>query len=303
MVADGMKSLSEIAGGTCFKCKGEKNRPGIFCAQCRIETESDAVQCQEEGTTHERAHVPSVEDEAYRCIREGLFTFDCIRRELHIIHTENGYDLARPCDCGRMDPAELRIQKLKKRLGDKTFDTYHAPVGLEVASLEARLVAENGFKIGAYMVGPTGAGKTHLAKAILFEAVKAGKAVEYIEAPHLAYQMGKSQGFGDGHEEAMEFLRRLEKVQVLVIDDLGSQRARQSHVFEEQFQLFLDHFSGCLVITTNLLPRNTENAGVGDMIGSIGRKCQSRIAEKCVVISFAGHPDHRIGWAKLEKAG
>lgn len=67
------------------------------------------------------------------------------------------------------------------------------------------------------LVGPTGVGKSHIAQAIGHKACRRGNTVLYTQANKLLASIRAARGMGDYDKH----LAKLQRVQLLVIDDLG----------------------------------------------------------------------------------
>lgn len=200
------------------------------------------------------------------------------------VFTENSAPKAVPCNCARKNPWDLRLAKLQDKLGKGyTWEALDRARQPEAYDLLARVVAE--WPCGALLTGPTGTGKTHAVKALVYEATKRQKKAEFIHAGHLARTFAEACGFDGTADEARERLETLKKADVLVVDDLGSQRATESNLFQEQFQLLVDEARGLLFITTNDKPE--------DMRNKLGAKVLSRIGERCARIDFRGLDQRR----------
>ena len=205
---------------------------------------------------------------------------------------DNGYDVwevglasyAVPCQCHQAKREPTALERAQRALGDRytlaLFDRDRNPAAFDAASQIAKT-----WECGAYMVGPMGTGKTHLAKGLLYAALEAGKWARWIHSAHLSGLFSQSVGYSDDATDAKGEISTLKHSQVVVLDDLGSQRKTESGVFEEQLQLFLDEFQGILIVTTNLSGEQMQEA--------IGRKNISRLAERCAKVEFRGK-DQRV---------
>lgn len=86
--------------------------------------------------------------------------------------------------------------------------------------------------IGLYLYGGVGCGKTHLAISILRQIVKQNKSVLIYKASGLYDEYRQTFSYSNT-ENSDAFLKRLRKVDLLIIDDLGTDK------FDDGFSLFL----------------------------------------------------------------
>jgi len=203
-----------------------------------------------------------------------------------------------PCACRRDYMARERALRMVQRSGTTeedltacTFDRFHlelcvAKGGGRLANGD-RQAMENLVEIcRAYastprgwlvLVGETGSGKTHLAKAIVNVFLARGEQA-YVSTVSRMLDVLRS-GYEDGNYR--EYQRGLEEVSLLVLDDLGSERAtdwtRETllGVVDSRLRARLP-----MIATMNVLPND---AGMEKRLGS-------RLAEG------AGAPD---GWSRV----
>jgi DNA replication protein DnaC len=134
------------------------------------------------------------------------------------------------------------------------------------------------WEAGLYLEGPSRTGKTHAAKAIVYERIRQHKTADFIHAAYLSRLFSQSKGFDESAHHAREEVARLLGRSLVAMDDLGSQKDSGSGVFEEGLQLFLDGYKGVLVVTTNLDPKG--------LVRNIGEKNARRIGERCAEVIF-----------------
>ena len=176
---------------------------------------------------------------------------------------------------GTSSPRYLGIGAMsRERLADFTFESFDpdgyslAPeqrASLRGAFLKAREWADapEGWLV---LLGVTGCGKTHLAAAIAGQRLAAGDRVAFVNVPDLldALRPGRE-------EDAVELLRRVREVPVLILDDLGAQKS--TPWAEEKLYQLLNHRHLARLHTVV-----TTNQGLGEMEPRIA----SRLADSDV---------------------
>lgn len=141
---------------------------------------------------------------------------------------------------------------------------------------------------GWYLFGGVGRGKTHLAAAICRHQASRGRTARLLSSAQLlellkqTYDRGSQQA-----EQALFDLKRYEEAEVVVIDDLGAERATEWA--EGELNRWIDAFwvrNAALVVTSNL--------DIGQLGEHIGARIASRIAGMTTPLPLAG-PDRRFG--------
>ena len=201
-----------------------------------------------------------------------------------------------PCTCTRerwaeRDAAERARLSNLAGLHDKTFATFNPFVpGLRAVIPTIRTYARqpDGWLT---LLGPYGAGKTHLAAAIAHEALERGAIVLFAVVPDLLDHLRATFGPQStvAYDERFELVR---SVPLLILDDLGAESATP-WAREKLYQLINHRYAHRLatVVTTNLKPE------------AIEPRIYSRLCDPAVGMLLTLHaPDYRRRMAAKDGA-
>ena len=146
---------------------------------------------------------------------------------------------------------------------------------------------------GLILVGNNGVGKTHLACSIANELIKNGIPIIYGTLINLLAEL-KSTYDNDNNISEMEIIKLYEKVDLLVIDDLGKEKPSEWGL-EKLFTIINSRYENNLpvIITTNydqnsLINRLSINGEIETVKSII-----SRLYEMCYLVKIEDR-DHRI---------
>lgn len=241
---------------------------------------SQFAECRKRTTLAEK-----VQAEAAIC--EGC-TGDCLkasnRRYFPEIRVEFGEENVsyRSCKYGiqRRRQHELerkfRSSRIPPRYIGKTFDDYKVDASNRNAVTFAKQALTS--KIGAYLFGECGTGKTFLAALIAQEFLKDGKSVVFVKVPSLLDDI-KATFNGQGRE--LELLDELRTANLVVLDDFGMEAPTQwaGATLCKVIDMRYDNPVGKTIITSNLsleeLARHLNQAKDGNNLNG------SRIADRC----------------------
>jgi DNA replication protein DnaC len=152
---------------------------------------------------------------------------------------------------------------------------------------------------GLWFMGNTGTGKTSLAMLIAKEALARGKSVAVYFAPKLLTRIRMTYQASDREDSYDQFFRRLTSVDLLYIDDLGSER-RTDWVVEQLYALVNERYEneGSILLTSNALwesdvVRSLEQ-GQKTLTDQIGIRTVSRLKEICADPIPLFGPDRRV---------
>jgi len=158
-----------------------------------------------------------------------------------------------------------------------------------VTELEENLAAGNGL----WLMGNTGTGKTTLGMLVAKEALAAGKTVAVYFTPKLLTQIRQTYQATD-HEDAYDaFFKRLTSVDLLYIDDLGSER-HTDWVVEQLYALINERYENrrSMLVTSNA--SSDVDKGQRLLEEQIGARSVSRLVEICGDPLPLFGPDQRV---------
>jgi DNA replication protein DnaC len=149
------------------------------------------------------------------------------------------------------------------------------------------------FREGSLLfMGGSGVGKTHLAVAVLKGLLKKGIPCLFVDFHELLARIRSSY---DSLSETSEFeiLRPVLNVEVLLLDDLGSQRM-SDWVQDTVFHIINLRYNQrkILIATTNLGLEPSKTSPQETLQDRLGYRVLSRLYEMCTVIELEG-PDFR----------
>ena len=145
-----------------------------------------------------------------------------------------------------------------------------------VDALDENLVAGRGL----WLMGSTGTGKTTLGMLVAKTALAAGKTAAVYFTPKLLTQIRQTYQATDSEDAYEAFFKRLTSVDLLYIDDLGSER-HTDWVVEQLYALVNERYENqrSVLVTSNA--RADAGAGLQELEEQIGSRTVSRLVEIC----------------------
>jgi DNA replication protein DnaC len=215
-------------------------------------------------------------------------------------------DVARPCECREQRLKRGRIRGVasvippryrgvsfeRPPVSDMNRDmtTRHVVNAVQgfVDGLDRNLAAGKGM----WLMGNTGTGKTTLGMLVAKSALAAGKTVAVYFTPKLLTQIRQTYQATDSEDAYEAFFKRLTSVDLLYIDDLGSER-HTDWVVEQLYALVNERYENqrSMLVTSNAAQDVEE--GRKQLEGQIGSRTVSRLIEICDDPLPLFGPDHR----------
>lgn len=216
-------------------------------------------------------------------------------------------DVARPCECrasrlrkGRSRgvsaaiPARYRgVSFDRPPVSDMARDMQSRHVVAAVESYVEDFDESLGAGRGLWLMGDTGTGKTTLGMLVARLASEAGKSVGVYFAPKLLTRIRQTYQAAQSEDSYSAFFERLTSVDLLYIDDLGSER-RTDWVVEQLYALVNERYESqrSMLVTSNAA--GDVASGLTALEEQIGSRTVSRLVEICGDPLPLFGPDRRI---------
>jgi DNA replication protein DnaC len=206
-------------------------------------------------------------------------------------------DVARPCECreARLKKGRVRgiASVIPRRYRGVSFD--RPPVSDMERDMQSRYVvgavreyveyldsrlAEGS---GLWLMGGTGTGKTTLGMLVAKTALAAGKTVAVYFTPKLLTQIRQTYQASESEDAYDAFFKRLTSVDLLYIDDLGSER-HTDWVVEQLYALVNERYENqrSMLVTSNAGNADQDiDIGRNELADQIGSRTVSRLVEMC----------------------
>jgi DNA replication protein DnaC len=216
-------------------------------------------------------------------------------------------DIARPCECRE---ARLKRSRAKgvasaipARYRGVSFD--RPPVSDMAHDMSTRHVVQAAKSYleelddnlaagrGLWLMGTPGTGKTTLGMLLAKEVLAAGKTVGVYFAPKLLIRIRKTFQEAEGDNAYDDFFRRVTSVDLLYIDDLGSER-HTDWVVEQLYAIVNERYENQLPILVTSNADSDVDKGQRQLEEQIGPRTVSRLVEICGDPLPLFGPDHRV---------
>lgn len=216
-------------------------------------------------------------------------------------------DVARPCECREQRLKRGRVRGIASVIPPKyrtvSFDgppvsdmerdmkTRHVVRAVKafIDDLEGNLASGRGL----WLMGDTGTGKTTLGMLTAKAVLSAGNTAAVYFTPKLLTQIRQTYQATDSEDAYEAFFRRLTSVDLLYIDDLGSER-HTDWVVEQLYALVNERYENqrSVLVTSNA--EGDVDRGQRQLEEQIGARTVSRLVEICGDPLPLFGPDRRI---------
>jgi DNA replication protein DnaC len=216
-------------------------------------------------------------------------------------------DVARPCECReeRLKRGRVRgiASALPPRYRQVSFDS--PPVSDMARDMSTRQVVTAVRRFtegldenieagrGMWLMGGTGTGKTTLGMLVAKTVLAAGRTVAIYFTPKLLTQIRQTYQATNSEDAYEAFFRRLTSVDLLYIDDLGSER-HTDWVVEQLYALVNERYENrrSMLVTSNA--DGDVDTGQRRLEEQIGSRTVSRLIEICGDPLPLFGPDQRV---------
>lgn len=199
-----------------------------------------------------------------------------------------------PCDCGALDQIEANTRvdqaRIPKRFENRTFQSFRTNDPMREALKQASMSYSKSFSEredrGLILRGVTGAGKTHLAIAILRAVIDRGFSGLYYNVNDLLSELRSSYSANTDLTEG-NLLEDVNKADLLVFDDLGAE-SPTDWVCDRLYLIINRRYEVArpTIITTN--------CSDGELRDRLGNRIASRLYEMCMPIGDFPREDYRF---------
>jgi DNA replication protein DnaC len=212
-----------------------------------------------------------------------------------------GYDhwpnaAIRPCQemlkvlAARKMEARLSAAGLGQKFWNRTFDRFNVSADNQAAYAAAKKYAATYRETHRWLLfyGDAGRGKTHLATAVVIDAIERGESPLVVRSKDAIYQLHESYQTNTTEQYRDE----LNTAPLLLLDDIGEENDKDKEfiaaVIKSRYEA-----ERPTIITTNLKPKRENESDPPGLIEKYGPAIFSRFEEVCDVVRMQG-PDYRV---------